>query len=294
MAAANTAKLLLCVAMMMGPAAPVRAEPVAALEAAPAAAAQLGPLAATALAAADDLAARRAYDKAEALLRALLADARLNDIERATTWRSLAHIHAAQQHYDAAIDALLDSLEGADPDRGVGPPRAHIAETLATLGGYFVLTDQYAKAIDVLEGQRDIFGMTRASDTALLGLTYRRAERHDNAIAAYRAAIAASPGPREDWHGILLELYLARDRNLDALGLLNDMVTRWPQNRYYCQMRTCAARLVGLDEKALAAMPPCESAMPSRPLQRPLHKLFPPGIEDLQRVPVPERHGTKA
>jgi hypothetical protein len=36
-------------------------------------------------------------------LLALLADARLNAVERATTWRSLAQIHARRQRYDAAL-----------------------------------------------------------------------------------------------------------------------------------------------------------------------------------------------
>ncbi|MEN8801034.1 MAG: tetratricopeptide repeat protein [Thiogranum sp.] len=204
------------------------------------------------------------------------------------TYRQLSSVHELmqQQRYDEA-------LAGLDRMRPRLEHKAHEhALLLQTYGHLFADTAQYQRAVDALAGslalnvlpqpatERTLYALAQlqmavnepaaalvsldrwfqlAEDPppaahALAGAAYAQVRRYPEAATQLRKAIDLDGKPQESWYRQLLAVYYQSGQYRTAVTLLEEMISRFPQQGDYWLQLSGVYRELGDDAQAMAVM----------------------------------------
>ena len=155
---------------------------------------------------------------------------RLNPNERALVYRLTAFIAYAAGDVPAAIanfqKVLDEEILSPDDDNRI---RFNIAQLNAGL-------QDWQATIDALEVW---LAYTEDEDPLgyyLMAISYFQLEKPDEAILWGEKAVDNAPEPVESWLQLLAALYVAEDDYVNATPVLEELVFRFPDKRYWVQL----------------------------------------------------------
>ena len=156
---------------------------------------------------------------------------------RARIHQMLGTLAAQDEDYELA----LEHLEAAIAEEALQPEEQ--LRSLYLVGQLQTMLERYDDAIVTLEKWISKVESPAPSSYYTLAVTYYQAGRPDDAIVAIKKAVEGSDEPREAWYRLLLSLHLEREEYEDALGILDDMILRFPKKAYWQQMAAIYAQL---------------------------------------------------
>jgi tetratricopeptide (TPR) repeat protein len=143
-------------------------------------------------------------------------DSRLSAHERAYGNEKLVQYHASRGEFEPAL-RYSERMVRAEPTN----PRYWVkaGATLCNLGRYLEAAPYFEEALRRAPG--------RADATYNLGLCYARTQRIPEAIAAFRAAVAADGSQPDYRHNLGVVLFSAGNAD-SARAVWEDVLRRWP------------------------------------------------------------------
>jgi len=194
---------------------------------------------------AQDLLAKERYAESREILDRLRERKGLNPHEMALVYQTSAYVQAALEHYAEAAADFEECLA-----RNALPPAAEL-DIKYNLAQLYLADGQADKAAARLE---EWFAEAEGPSSAayyLLALAYFQQGERDRALKPARQAVESSAEPKEAWLQLLLSLYIDGESYLEAAGILERLLTRYPRKPYWLQLAAVLGRL-GRDDEALA------------------------------------------
>ena len=201
------------------------------------------------------------YD--EALQKArVLEKGQLSDYERALILQTIGFVYSQEGKYSEAIP-LFEQVLALD----ALPTPAHQG-MLYSLAGLYASQGQYRESIDTLrrwfkyeaDPQAGSFIMMASNFAELAqeatekGQQSAAVARYNEALPYVRKAIQKSDDPKESWYQLELAIHYETKDFDGAVGVLQTMVSRWPDKVKYWDLLSGAYQEKGEDKNALAAM----------------------------------------
>jgi tetratricopeptide (TPR) repeat protein len=171
----------------------------------------------------------------------------LSDQERALMWQTYGYVYSSQPDYEAAADSFENCLLIAGLEEEVA---ADITYNLAQL---YVVLERYDRAIELFLKWLELVEKPPPRADYVIAVAYAQSDRVDDAIPHAERAVAKSKAPKEAWLQLLLALYVEKKRYVDSIGVLEDLLRRYPKKLYWKQLSGVHAELRD-DRKALAAL----------------------------------------
>lgn len=186
------------------------------------------------------------YDQALSRLQTLRERVQDNPYETAVVHQTMGFAHNGLEQYGQAAQRFIDAVEsGALPSEVAHRLRYNIVQLLAQTGNF----DQ---AITYLE--RWLADEREPSIEAhkLAAGIYYQANNNAKVIEHARIVISRSSRPDESIYQLLLSSYFEEKRYSDAAGLLQRMLTLFPDRNEYWRQLAGTYQLMNQDKKALA------------------------------------------
>ncbi len=191
------------------------------------------------------------FNEAVARLEALDAHSdSYNNYENAVLHQNLGYAYASMSDYHKAAEAFEESLSFK------ALPKETAFAVMQNLGQLYIATEQYDKGIAVLEdwmkqvASNDI----RPQMRALLGNAYLHKQDYAKATAQFKQAIAAEARPEKSWLQLLAATYQQWGHNAEMVGVLQQGLALYPDDRVFWQQLAAAYRQMHDDNKAAAAL----------------------------------------
>jgi tetratricopeptide (TPR) repeat protein len=155
---------------------------------------------------------------------------RLNPYERALVHRLQAFLAYAAFDYAGAIEGFRKVLaEEILPVRDENRIRFAISQLHASL-------QQWHETIDALGVWFRYIEVPEPLAFYLLGVAHYQLGDLDEALANARRAVELSPDPAESWLQLLAALYVQKEEFRSAVPVVEQLVERFPQQRYWKQL----------------------------------------------------------
>jgi len=156
---------------------------------------------------------------------------------RARVLQMLGTFDAQDEQYESALEHLKGALveEALPPDDQL--------RVLFLVGQLQTLLERYDAAVATLESWISQVETPAPRSYYTLAVAYYQAGRLDDAVAPAAKAIEISDDPEESWYRLLLSLRLTREEYEEALGLLDDMILKYPSRVYWQQMASIYSEL---------------------------------------------------
>lgn len=159
---------------------------------------------------------------------------KLNGYERATLFNLYAGIHHARDQTPAAIDAYREVLKTPNLPEGLRD------STLFALAQMYFISEDYAKAITVLNHWFEVVAEPAPDAYQLLAQAHYQRQEYDKAeralIEALKLARARNQPPKEAWLGLLRAVYYELGDYPKASKVLEILVAQYPSESYYLQL----------------------------------------------------------
>ena len=164
---------------------------------------------------------------------------------RARILQLLGSMAAEDQEFEKALEYMERCIaeEALQPEDQL--------RSLYLVGQLQTMLERYEDALVTLESWIAQVEVPTASSYYVLAVTYYRAERPDDALAAIKKSVEISNDPREAWYRLLLSLHLERSEYEEALLVLDDVILKYPKKSYWSQMAAIYAQLDNMS-KSLA------------------------------------------
>jgi tetratricopeptide (TPR) repeat protein len=162
---------------------------------------------------------------------------RLNPYERALVYRLQAFLAYAAFDYAGAIDRFQKVLaEEILPVRDDNRIRFAISQLHASL-------QQWRETIDSLGVWFRFVEVPEPLAFYLLGVAHYQLGELDPALVNARKAVELSPAPAESWLQLLAALLVQKEEFRSAVPVVEQLVERFPQKRYWMQLALLHAAL---------------------------------------------------
>ena len=190
----------------------------------------------------------RAADRLEALQRE-----KLSDYEAAQTWFLAGYVAYERGDYPGALAAYQRVAETRDLPLGMQQ------NVLMTMGQLYMVTEDYAAALEYIDRLLKISEEPQPTHYALKAQAHYRLEQMDTAEQAINEAMRLQEQrdlqPKENWLQLLNAIHYQRNDFASMLRVLQRMVSLYPRDRYLLNMAAIHGEL-GDSEKQLALMEP--------------------------------------
>jgi len=188
------------------------------------------------------------YAKARVKLAEMHTSEELNAHERALMWQLEGNMHAEQQQYDQAVDALSKCLQ-VD-----ALPEAARRTVEYNLGQLHAITGDYANAVVRLEAwlEREEKDPPREIQQ-ILANAHVQLRRFDRALVYADALAKATPTADENLLRLQLAIHFQLDHPERMVELLTELIERFPKKTYWLQLSAAHSQL-GDDRRALAVL----------------------------------------
>lgn len=175
------------------------------------------------------LVAKKSYQQAEQQLKAILTDVKQKSYEHATVLRSLSSVYALKGQYKKAAETLSNSLA-----LGVFPNDQE-QQAILNLGQLYMATEQYSKAVKILEPWLVKNANPDVQINVLLANAYAQLKQIRKALPHIKRAIARSKKPQESWYQLNLAIYYELENYSSAARVLKSLVRLYPDKKEYWQ-----------------------------------------------------------
>ncbi len=188
------------------------------------------------------------YAEALAKLNALRPRVQHNGYEQAVVLQTYSHLYVAMERYALAIESIEQSLALQSLPEDVTRNLLYLSAQLRIAEG-----DNAGALVDL---ERWFSGETEPQPAphALAGVAYSRLEEYPAAIQHLEVAVNTGLKPQELHMRQLLAVYLLAQRNREAAGLLQRIITSYPGRSADWRQLSAIYRQLGDDRKALAVM----------------------------------------
>ncbi len=194
---------------------------------------------------AEKLIGEKSYASAGSSLQKALAAVEKGSYEHAVVLRSLTTLHAVQGHYVMAAQSLKKAL-----DLNVLTAKQR-QESLLNLGQMYLATQQYAKAVKVLQPWT-ASNKADAEISALLANAYAQLKRYRQAVPHIKKAIALRKKPPENWYQLNLALYYELNDYASASKILTRLIRIYPHKKSYWNQLSSAYQQLKNYKKAVS------------------------------------------
>src|SRR5881394_1997784 len=166
------------------------------------------------------------YADAQAAIATLKLD-KLSPYERGKVEQILFNISYAQEKYGEARQHLQKAIDsGGLNDQEVSQARYQGAQLYMT-------EEKWKEGAAALEEWFKTAQNPNSAAYYLLAVAYYQLEDFDHALDPAKKAVEHMETPREDWIGLLLALYVQRERYEDAVPLLKQVIELAPDKKAY-------------------------------------------------------------
>ncbi|MBI2969867.1 MAG: tetratricopeptide repeat protein [Gammaproteobacteria bacterium] len=183
---------------------------------------------------AQELIEAKQYDKGLAVLRELEAQQGLSPYEKAQTYNYFAYTYFTLERYKDAIGAYEKVL--AQPEL----PEALVQNSLYTLAQLYFITEDYRKAIDIINKWIKITEAPNENVYMLLGQAYYQLEQYKESLEplkkAYNMVKERRDKPKENLLLLLRVDYFNLEDYKSMLAVLKELVTLYPKSEYWLTM----------------------------------------------------------
>ncbi|MEZ4743921.1 MAG: tetratricopeptide repeat protein [Bdellovibrionota bacterium] len=195
-----------------------------------------------------DLLSNKDYDSALDILQKLYKTSSERPFEQAQALQTLGYLYAQKEEYAASIQYFEKALALEQL------PVATTLSTMHTVAQLYVATQKYNKALKMLLDWFDYKENPSPQAYILLGTIYGELKQYKRAIEPVQHAIDISKDPKEQWLQYLLALYYDLERFQEASGVLQTLISKFPDNPVY--WKQLSGIYLNLDEpdEALSVM----------------------------------------
>lgn len=194
----------------------------------------------------DKLLTRSAYNEALKTLQTLLPELDEKSFDQAVVLRSIATVYAQRDQYIKAARFLQKSVDtGALPEEQRSRANYNLAQ-------FYMATEQYQKAVNLLEPWLAIQVKPSGDNYMLLANGYAQLKRYRKAIFHASKAIAIKPRSHENWHKFLLALHYQSSDYQGAVKVLKGLIRNFPPNKEYWNQLSSTYQQLKRYDKALA------------------------------------------
>lgn len=179
------------------------------------------------------------------LLDQLARKSGLNPHETALLYQARGYLSSAEENYGVAAD-WFDKCLAQD-----ALPESATLNTRYNLAQLYMAVENFDKALTTLEQWFEETSKPAGSAWYLLAAVYTQLDRHDHALEPARRAVQSSKTPAKPWLELLLSLRLEQQRYQAAVPLLEQLVERFADKRYFLQLSAVYSEL-GRKNDALA------------------------------------------
>lgn len=189
------------------------------------------------------------YTQAHELLQELRERSRLTPYEVAQAWNYTAYVYYLQERYREAISAYRQVLNQG------GIPNALVQSSLKTLSQLYFVVEDYAKALETVEGLIASLEEPSADAYLLLGQAHFQLKQYKQALAPIRTAIDLyqdqGERPKENWLLLLQVIYYELEDYERMVEVLKELIHLYPKDRYLMTLAAVYSQL-GETRKQLA------------------------------------------
>jgi len=178
-----------------------------------------------------------------------LANANLNDYERAKVNETFGYVYAAQGKFSQAIPYFQKAL---DSDALTNAAHFGLMYSLAQL---YAGQDEHQRTIDLMLEYLKFQCEPPAPAYIALAASYSSLNQYDQALPYVQKAIAtAGDKAQESWYLLELAIYFEKKDYPAATRLLTGMVAKWPEKLKYWEMLSGSYQERSMDIDALATL----------------------------------------
>jgi tetratricopeptide (TPR) repeat protein len=188
------------------------------------------------------------YDETEKVLKKLNLR-RLNEYERALTYRTYAYVAYGRQDLAGSVDYLHKTLDEQSL------PIEDSSDVLFQIAQIQTQQQKYAEAVETLKNWFEVVKEPGAAGYFALALAYFQMNDLDAAIEPAKKAIELAGNPQQGWLQLLLAIYLTKQDYNQATPVLVDLITRYPEvgKGYWLQLSSLYGVREDID-RALAVL----------------------------------------
>ena len=166
------------------------------------------------------------FTEAQAAIAPLKLD-KLSPYERSRVEWILFSIASAQEQYAAAREHLESAIKAG------GLNEQEISQLKYQIAQLYMTEDRWKEGAAALEEWFKTAQNPNSAAYYLLAVAYYQLEDFDHALDPAKKAVEHMETPREDWIGLLLALYVQRERYEDAVPLLKQVIELAPDKKAY-------------------------------------------------------------
>lgn len=167
------------------------------------------------------------HRQAVSQLRTLLQDADISPYETAMVNQTLGYAYAALEQYAESAAAFQQSLDvGALPEESAQIVRYNMAQIL-------IAAERYADGAGILEEWLAAGTEAEPRARVLLAQAYTRLGRYDRAERHLLQALAQATRFQEEWHRLLVSIYVEQEQFAKAAGVLRQLLEHAPEKKTY-------------------------------------------------------------
>lgn len=189
---------------------------------------------------------KQAYSQARQKLQKILPELNKNSYEQAITLRTLASVHALENHYQKAARLLEQALSTKALTEN------QHQEALFNLGQLYMATTQYQQAVNTLVPWLEKNPKTTETQVrVLLANAYAQLKQYRNALPYIEHVIRHAKKPKESWLQLNLALYYELENYSAAASVLRKLLILHPDKKSYWQQLSAIYQQLQQFSKAL-------------------------------------------
>lgn len=177
------------------------------------------------------------YDETLAVLEEMKKNKRLNEHEQALMWQTYGYVYSSQEDYQQAAGAFEKCLETG------GLPAQSELNTRYNLAQLYLMLERYDEAVPMLQEWFDQVENPAPSAYYALAVAYVQTGDREKAFRYAKEAVIKSDAPKEPWLQLLLGFYLENADYEKSVGLLEQLVARFPRKLYWVQLSAAYSAL---------------------------------------------------
>ncbi len=176
---------------------------------------------------AQELTEQRQNQQALSQLQTLSQDPELSPYEVALVQQALGHVHASLEQYGQAADVFQQSLAS----QALPPERAQTVRY--NLAQILIAAQRYEEGARFLELWLAEEAQPKPQARASLAQVYSQLKRYADAEQNIQQAIRQAGTFHEEWHQLLLFVYVEQQQWSQAAAVLNQLLHRQPRKKTY-------------------------------------------------------------
>ena len=194
-----------------------------------------------------ELAEQEKYGEAAALLEPLTRRERMAPFDKAAVFQLYGTMLAADEKYAPAIAALETSL-AVDY-----LPASAMQDLRYNLAQLHLVEENFPRTIELLKAWLSHATKPTAQVHFLIAAAYAQTEKWKEALPHARQVVALTEKPSEQQLVLLLAVEFQNGNLPESLGVMKQLVSRYPKKRYFMQL-AAGYSSTGEEDKALAML----------------------------------------